>query len=118
MREIAAAAGVAVGAAYYYFDSKDALVMAFYEQAQEDMTPSLDAILALTAPDAGLSTGLNDIALHGGVRYLTSNPKVTRLSCVDSGYIQQIAPHLLFRIPFLLRGAGGDIYGGGSLKTE
>lgn len=46
MREIAVAAGVAVGAAYYYFDSKDALVMAFYEQAQEDMTPSLDAILA------------------------------------------------------------------------
>jgi AcrR family transcriptional regulator len=45
MREIAAAAGVAVGAAYYYFDSKDALVMAFYEQAQEEMAPALDEIL-------------------------------------------------------------------------
>ena len=45
MREIAAAAGVAVGAAYYYFDSKDALVMAFYEQAQDEMAPELDAIL-------------------------------------------------------------------------
>ena len=33
MREVAAEAGVAVGAAYYYFDSKDALVMAFYERA-------------------------------------------------------------------------------------
>jgi AcrR family transcriptional regulator len=46
MREIATAAGVAVGAAYYYFDSKDALVMAFYEQSQEQMAPALDSILA------------------------------------------------------------------------
>jgi AcrR family transcriptional regulator len=46
MREIAAAAGVAVGAAYYYFDSKDALVMAFYEQSQAEMAPALDSILA------------------------------------------------------------------------
>jgi AcrR family transcriptional regulator len=46
MREIAAAAGVALGAAYYYFDSKDAIVMAFYQRAQQEMTPSLDAILA------------------------------------------------------------------------
>lgn len=46
MREIAAAAGVAVGAAYYYFDSKDALVMAFYEQSQDEMAPALDGILA------------------------------------------------------------------------
>ena len=46
MREIAAAAGVAVGAAYYYFASKDALVLAFYEKAQEDMRPRLEAVLA------------------------------------------------------------------------
>jgi AcrR family transcriptional regulator len=46
MREIAAEAGVAVGAAYYYFDSKDALVMAFYKQSQEQMAPALDRILA------------------------------------------------------------------------
>ena len=45
MREIAAAAGVAVGAAYYYFDSKDALVMAFYAQAQDEMAAALDEIL-------------------------------------------------------------------------
>ena len=46
MREIAAAAGMAVGAAYYHFDSKDALVMAFYEQAAQEMTPELERILA------------------------------------------------------------------------
>jgi AcrR family transcriptional regulator len=46
MRQVAAEAGVALGAAYYYFDSKDAIVMAFYEQAQEEMAPALDALLA------------------------------------------------------------------------
>lgn len=45
MREVATEAGVAVGAAYYYFESKDAIVMAFYEQAQDEMAPVLDAIL-------------------------------------------------------------------------
>src|SRR5208283_1874056 len=46
MREIAAAAGVALGAAYYYFDSKNALVMAFYVQAQEQMEPELESVLS------------------------------------------------------------------------
>ena len=30
MREIASEAGVALGATYYYFDSKNSIVMAFY----------------------------------------------------------------------------------------
>ena len=46
MREIAAAAEVATGAAYYYFDSKVALVSAFYEQAQAEMAPLLEHRLA------------------------------------------------------------------------
>jgi len=46
MRQVAAEAGVALGGAYYYFDSKDAIVMAFYEQAQNEMAPALDTILA------------------------------------------------------------------------
>ncbi len=46
MREIAGHAGVAVGAAYYYFESKDAIVMAFYERAQQEMAPQLERILA------------------------------------------------------------------------
>src|ERR1700722_17667850 len=45
MREIAAQAEVAVGAAYYYFDSKDAIVMAFYERAQGEMLPEIAAKL-------------------------------------------------------------------------
>jgi glycerol-3-phosphate dehydrogenase len=47
--------------------------------------------------------------IHGGLRYLTSDPSVTRLSCLDSGFIQQIAPHLIFRIPFLLPWQEGGI---------
>jgi glycerol-3-phosphate dehydrogenase len=47
---------------------------------------------------SGNSSGM----IHGGPRYLISNPSVTKSSCLDSGYIQQIAPHLLFRIPFIM----------------
>ena len=42
MRDIASKAGVALGAAYYYFSSKEAIVLAFYEEMQES---SHDAIL-------------------------------------------------------------------------
>jgi AcrR family transcriptional regulator len=45
MREIATGAGVATGAAYYYFDSKDAIVLAFYDQAQQEMQPLLERTL-------------------------------------------------------------------------
>lgn len=45
--------------------------------------------------------------IHGGLRYLKYDPEVTRLACLDSGYIQKIAPHLIFRIPFLLPWAEG-----------
>ncbi|MCL4685342.1 FAD-dependent oxidoreductase [Myxococcota bacterium] len=40
--------------------------------------------------------------IHGGLRYLQKDPDVTRHSCVDSGAIQRIAPHLVFRIPFVM----------------
>jgi glycerol-3-phosphate dehydrogenase len=47
---------------------------------------------------SGNSSGM----IHGGPRYLTYDPDVTYTSCLDSGHIQHIAPHLLFRIPFLM----------------
>ncbi|HEY3498233.1 MAG TPA: glycerol-3-phosphate dehydrogenase/oxidase, partial [Polyangiaceae bacterium] len=47
---------------------------------------------------SGNSSGM----IHGGPRYLTTDPDVTYSSCLDSGHIQRIAPHLLFRIPFLM----------------
>lgn len=39
--------------------------------------------------------------IHGGIRYMENDPNVTKKSCYDSGLIQNIAPHLLFRVPFL-----------------
>jgi AcrR family transcriptional regulator len=45
MREIAGAAEMATGAAYYYFDSKDAIVLAFYDQARLEMEPKLEEAL-------------------------------------------------------------------------
>jgi len=44
---------------------------------------------------SGNSTGF----LHGGPRYLLGDPRVTRDSCLDSGHVQHIAPHLVFRVP-------------------
>jgi len=40
--------------------------------------------------------------IHGGLRYLQEDPEVTYHACLDSGAIQRIAPHLIFRIPFLM----------------
>ncbi len=57
---------------------------------------------------SGNSSGM----IHGGARYLAYDASVTAKSCKDSGFIQQIAPHLLFRIPFLMpiaKGAKGRV---------
>jgi len=45
MRDIAAAAGVATGAAYYYYPSKDAIVMDFYRRSCAEMQPRIAAAL-------------------------------------------------------------------------
>jgi glycerol-3-phosphate dehydrogenase len=47
------------------------------------------------------ASGANSGMIHGGIRYLRQDPAVTAISSRDSGYIQRIAPHLLFRIPFM-----------------
>lgn len=46
MREIAPEAKVALGAAYYYFESKEAIVMAFYERSQDRMKSDIEEILS------------------------------------------------------------------------
>jgi AcrR family transcriptional regulator len=45
MRDIARKAGVATGAAYYYYDSKDAIVMDFYRRSCTEMQPKIEAAL-------------------------------------------------------------------------
>ena len=58
---------------------------------------------------SGNSSGM----IHGGPRYLSYDPAVTQSSCLDSGHIQRIAPHLLFRIPFLM-----PIFDSSALKSK
>src|SRR6202171_3042858 len=45
MRDIAREAGVATGAAYYYYPSKDAIVMDFYQRSCAEMQPMIEAAL-------------------------------------------------------------------------
>ena len=48
------------------------------------------------------SSGACSGMLHGGARYLDTDPDVTRQSSEDSASIQRIAPDLLFRVPVLI----------------
>ncbi|ACG72549.1 FAD dependent oxidoreductase [Anaeromyxobacter sp. K] len=60
-------------------------------------------VLLLEKSDFGVgASGNSSGMIHGGIRYMLSDRKVTELACRDSGFIQRIAPHLLFRIPFLM----------------
>src|SRR5580704_9863607 len=45
MREIAEKAEVATGAAYYYYPSKEAIVMDFYQRSCDEMQPKIEAAL-------------------------------------------------------------------------
>ncbi len=49
MRDIAAVAGVAIGAAYYYYPSKDAIVLAFYQRSCIEMQPQIEEAVAKSA---------------------------------------------------------------------
>lgn len=57
------------------------------------------------------ATGGSSGMIHGGPRYLLHDVETTRHSCEDSGYIQRIAPHILFRVPFLMPVPNDTIYG-------
>lgn len=46
IRDIASAAGVATGAAYYYYPSKDAIVLGFYQRSCDEMQARIDDALA------------------------------------------------------------------------
>ncbi len=71
MRDIAAKAGVALGGAYYYFSSKEAIVLAFYREMQED---SHEAILKAIAAEKKLKDRLRCV-LEKRFALLTPNRK-------------------------------------------
>jgi AcrR family transcriptional regulator len=49
MRDIASKADVATGAAYYYFPSKEAIVLEFYRQTTSDLTDEIERVLSGSA---------------------------------------------------------------------
>jgi AcrR family transcriptional regulator len=51
MREVAKTAGVALGAAYYYFPSKEAIVQAYYDQVQGEHLARVTAELSIGKHD-------------------------------------------------------------------
>ena len=74
MRDIAAKADVATGAAYYYYSSKDAIVMAFYERAAEAMAPRMESALEVAH---GLEERLRE-AIRVKLDYFAPNRRVLR----------------------------------------
>jgi len=58
MRDIAQKAGVATGAAYYYYPAKDAIVLDFYQRSCEEMQPRIEAALEHAK---GLETRLREL---------------------------------------------------------
>jgi AcrR family transcriptional regulator len=63
MRDIAVEAGVATGAAYYYFESKNAIVLAFYDRARREMAPLLEESLGASLDLRQRLRGLIDVKL-------------------------------------------------------
>jgi len=74
IRVIAAKAGVATGAAYYYYSSKDAIVMAFYQRACDEMQPTIQAALRGAA---GLEARLHEL-IRVKLDYFKPNREVLR----------------------------------------
>jgi len=58
MRDIAREAGVATGAAYYYYPSKDSIVMDYYRRSSDVMQPRIEAALAAVT---GLENRLREL---------------------------------------------------------
>jgi AcrR family transcriptional regulator len=117
MRDIAAKAGVATGAAYYYYASKDAIVMAFYQRACEEMQPkiatAIDGVSGLEArlrelirvkfdyfaPDRGV---LRALLRNGADPKYPLSPFSTEtkdIRDVDIAWFRRILDDCGFRIP-------------------
>ena len=74
MRDIAQKAGVATGAAYYYYASKDAIVMDFYRRSCTEMQPQIETALAHTQ---GLHARLREL-IRVKLVYFAPNRSVLR----------------------------------------
>ena len=71
MRDVAAGAGLSLGAAYHYFPSKDSIVLAYYDQIQDTHAERVRAIVGpdASAPAGSLRERLGG-AMHGKLEIL------------------------------------------------
>ena len=117
MRDIARSAGVATGAAYYYFPSKDAIIMDFYRRSCVEMQPKIeDALKNATGLDRRLreliGVKLAHFAPHRGVlRALLRNgadpkhplspfsPQTQEIRDIDIAWFRGILDECGVRIP-------------------
>ena len=74
MRDVATAAGVATGAAYYYYPSKDAIVLAFYHRSCDEMQPRIENAVA----SAGNLEDRLKALIHTKLEYFTPYRGVLR----------------------------------------
>lgn len=74
IRHIAEEADVATGAAYYYFPSKEAIVMEFYQRSCAEMQPKIEAALKGTT---GLEERLREL-IHVKLTHFSPNRGVLR----------------------------------------
>jgi AcrR family transcriptional regulator len=74
MRGIAEKARVATGAAYYYYPSKDAIVMDFYQRSCTEMQPRIEAVLEQVT---SLETRLREL-IRVKLAYFAPNRSVLR----------------------------------------
>jgi len=128
MRDIAAKAGVALGGTYYYFSSKDAIVLAFYREMQDRSTSMvtealsgrkklkeriravLDERLKLLEPNRKFCAALFRHAPDGGdplspfsqETRLIRDAAIEQMKIAMDGGEVKIPPDLKPRLPFLL----------------
>jgi AcrR family transcriptional regulator len=74
MRDVAGRVGVSLGAAYYYFGSKDAIVGAYYDHVHEEHAARCRAAFAV---DTDLGARLR-VALHSKVDVMAADRKLLR----------------------------------------
>ncbi len=70
--------------------------------ARDAAMRGLSVLLVEKNDFAAGTTGASSGMIHGGPRYLQYEVGTTKKACRDAGYIKKIAPHLCFRIPFLV----------------
>src|SRR4051812_19604597 len=71
MRDIATACEIALGATYYHFGSKEAIVLAYYELAKEETSPDLERVVSSAR---SLRSGLLDL-IEVKLKYYDPNRK-------------------------------------------